>query len=51
MLNQKSLSLYMSEIPKKALIEVGTGGTVLSAADEHLASRIFEATENILESI
>lgn len=37
--------------PEKALIEVRTEGTIISAPDENLASRIFEAIENILEGI
>ncbi|KAL5829590.1 hypothetical protein ACOSQ3_019058 [Xanthoceras sorbifolium] len=37
--------------PNKALIEVRATGTVISAADENLASRIFEAVVDVLEGI
>ncbi|GMH05092.1 hypothetical protein Nepgr_006932 [Nepenthes gracilis] len=37
--------------PSKALIEVGPTSTVISAADENLASLISEAVENILDGI
>lgn len=37
--------------PNKALIEIRATGTVISAADENLATRIFEAIVNVLEGI
>ncbi|KAK1552184.1 hypothetical protein Q3G72_011997 [Acer saccharum] len=37
--------------PNKALIEVRATGTIINAADEDLASRIFEAIVNVLEGI
>ncbi|KAG6679845.1 hypothetical protein I3842_13G011400 [Carya illinoinensis] len=37
--------------PKKALIEIGDTGTVISAVDENLASLIFEAMDSILDGI
>lgn len=37
--------------PKKASIEIGTTGTVISAVDENLASLIFEAIDSVLDGI
>ncbi|KAJ0038092.1 hypothetical protein Pint_23819 [Pistacia integerrima] len=37
--------------PKRATIEVGAAGTVISAADENLASQVFEALGSILDGI
>jgi integrator complex subunit 9 len=37
--------------PKKALIEIGTTGTVISAVDENLASLLFEAIDSVLDGI
>ncbi|KAJ0095356.1 hypothetical protein Patl1_17031 [Pistacia atlantica] len=37
--------------PKRATIEVGAAGTVISADDENLASQVFEALGSILDGI
>lgn len=48
--SEKACVVHVHE-PKKALIEIGTTGTVISAADENLASRIFEAIDSSLDGI
>lgn len=47
--SEKACVVHVHE-PKKALIEIGTS-TVISAGDENLASKIFEAIDKVLEGI
>lgn len=46
----KAFILHIQE-PNKATIEVRAAGTVISAADENLASQLFEALGSILDGI
>lgn len=48
--SQKTCIVHVHD-PKKALIEIGTTGTVISAVDENLASLIFEAIDSVLDGI
>ncbi|KAL0010853.1 hypothetical protein SO802_005961 [Lithocarpus litseifolius] len=47
--SEKACIVHIHE-PKKALIEIGTS-TIISAGDENLASKIFEAIDKVLEGI
>ncbi|KAM3685910.1 hypothetical protein ACJW31_11G155000 [Castanea mollissima] len=47
--SEKACIVHVHE-PKKALIEIGTS-TIISAGDENLASKIFEAIDRVLEGI
>lgn len=48
--SDKAASIHVKE-PNKALIEIRATGTIISAADENLASHIFKAVESVLEGI
>lgn len=48
--SEKACKVHVHD-PKKALIEIGETGTVISAVDENLASLIFEAIDSILDGI
>lgn len=46
-----SASLIYIYKPSRALIQISTTGTIISAADEALASLIFEAVNSVLDGI
>lgn len=46
-----SPSLIYIDKPSRALIQISTTGTIISAADEALASLIFEAVNSVLDGI
>lgn len=46
-----SASLIYINKPSRALIEISTAGTIISAADEALASLIFEVVNSVLDGI